>query len=556
MESKANNFLYSLKDVPGKGKGLVATRKLPKGTRIIAERPLFTMPSEMSEEARRRFILQEVNALSKDQRHAFLSLHNIHRFDDDADQYLGIWSTNALPMTEYNGIEDVQIGEGIFLEASRINHDCESNTFHHWNNNIKRHTVHAIRDIDAGEEITLSYVDYLQNRELRKRTLKDYYDFTCSCRLCSLPDKQSKQHYRKLEQIVRLTLPILHCGEKEFRKSPLKVLGYFHSRVRVYTEMGREDVDLAKVYRQAWWIANLHGDSARARVFSEKAISLWKTLVGADHEYISHFVNDMRDPANDQLCRDLPKKWKTAIGDIPQGFSPDDFENWLWKRETPKVSEQPTSLPIQPYFPGFADLPCKNDVGTGGSFKKRHWCFLGEIVKTQVPHPLELEIKDVHGKKIKLRFCTKDREQELKPSQYREGHTVAILDAVQHVFEFGPPGIRHVAPRMVKIFPLSLATMLALNDKVRTFSSRQQDDTTTCHGCGVKAPAASMKRCSMCFSFWYCNKECQAAGWTTKAHKVDCKILRDTDLRALFLINWDEVQDGIQFPLKVTDDAS
>ncbi|KAG6293350.1 hypothetical protein E4U09_003029 [Claviceps aff. purpurea] len=556
MENKSNNFLYSLKDVPGKGKGLVATRKLPKGTRIIAERPLITMPSEMDEEARRKFILQEVNALSEDQRRAFLSLHNIHRFDDDADQYLGIWSTNSLQITKFDGLQDGQRREGIFLEASRINHDCENNAFYHWNNNIKRHTVHAIRDIDAGEEITLSYVDYLQSRERRKRTLKDYYDFTCSCGLCSLPDKQSRQHYRKLEQIVRLHQPYLQCGEKDFAKSPLKVLGYLHSRARLYTEIGREDVDLAKIYQDCWWIANLHGDSARARVFSQRAVSLWKTLVGADHESTRWFVNEVQDPADHQLYCNLPKKWKTAIGDIPQGFSPDDFENWLWKRETPKGLEQPTSLPSQPHFLGFADLPCKDDVGTGGSFKKRHWCFLGEIVETQFPHRLELEVKDVHGKKIKLHFATNDRVKGLKPGQYRDGHTVAILDAVQHVFEFKPPGIRHVAPRMAKVFPLSLATMLALNDKVRTFSSRQQDDMTTCHGCGVKAPAASMKRCSRCFSFWYCSKECQAAGWTTKAHKVDCKILQDTDLRALFLINWDEVQDGIRFPLKVTDDSS
>ncbi|KAG5991690.1 hypothetical protein E4U52_003425 [Claviceps spartinae] len=353
------------------------------------------MPSSMDEEARRTSILQKVNALSKDQRRAFLSLHNIDRFDDNADQYLGIWSTNALRITEYNGLEDVQTREGIFLEASRINHDCENNAFYHWNNNIKRHTVHAIRDIDAGKEITLSYVKYLENREKRKRTLKDYYDITCSCRLCSLPEKQSRQHYRKLEQIVRLNIPFLSLGEKDYAKSPLKILGYLHCRARLYTEIGREDVDLAKIYNSAWWIANLHGDSARARVFSQKAVSLWKILVGADHEYQCQSVNDMQDPTSHQICgRDLPKKWKTAIGDIPQGLSPDDFENWLWKRETPKGSEQPTSLPSQTDFPGFADLPCKNDVGTDGSFKKRHWCFLGEIVKTQVPHPLELEIKD------------------------------------------------------------------------------------------------------------------------------------------------------------------
>lgn len=43
--------------------------------------------------------------------------------------------------------------------------------------------------------------------------------------------------------------------------------------------------------------------------------------------------------------------------------------------------------------------------------------------------------------------------------------------------------------------------------------------------------------------------------WTTKAHKGDCKFLRDPDLRGLFLIKWDEVQDCVRFPLRVADDS-
>lgn len=36
--------MHTVQNVPGKGKGLIATRKLRKGTRILSEEPLFVMP--------------------------------------------------------------------------------------------------------------------------------------------------------------------------------------------------------------------------------------------------------------------------------------------------------------------------------------------------------------------------------------------------------------------------------------------------------------------------------------------------------------------------------
>jgi hypothetical protein len=36
--------MYTLEDVPGKGKGLVAKTLIPKGTRILVERTVITIP--------------------------------------------------------------------------------------------------------------------------------------------------------------------------------------------------------------------------------------------------------------------------------------------------------------------------------------------------------------------------------------------------------------------------------------------------------------------------------------------------------------------------------
>ncbi|KAG6292098.1 hypothetical protein E4U09_003556 [Claviceps aff. purpurea] len=489
--SAAETSMYALQDVPGKGKGLVATRHIPRGTRILAEKALISVPKGMYSGKRDELIRQQVEALTNDQRDAFLSMRNIHPFENLPAQCLGIIQTNALPAQEY---PDTQ---AIFLEACRINHDCQNNAVHQWNANIEQGTVHALRDIQPGEEITISYVFSLKSRETRQKQLKDSFDFTCSCRLCSLLEDESEERDRKLEQIVSLD----QLTALQFTTPPLQTLAYFYTQTRLYSELGREDIGFAQALEEAACLVIAHGDLARGRVFSERAASIWTTIWGSDSPRAIMWGTRARDLSLHERFG-YSMSWKTAVDEVPQGLGPDDFENWLWKREQPTELAQPATLPSQSCFSRFSDLPCNTGAGTttGCAFKKRHWCLLGEIVEDIFLHPLEFEIKDMQGHKIPLRFYTKDRGSELTADQVKRGYTVAVLDASKHVFKSGPPGIRHEDPRMIK--------------------------------------------------------ECQMTGWTTKAHKGDCKFLKDPDLRGLFLINWDEVQDSIQFPLQAVNDCS
>ena len=43
MENTVGVPVYAVEDVPGKGKGLIATRDIPKGTRIISKEPIITL---------------------------------------------------------------------------------------------------------------------------------------------------------------------------------------------------------------------------------------------------------------------------------------------------------------------------------------------------------------------------------------------------------------------------------------------------------------------------------------------------------------------------------
>jgi hypothetical protein len=117
MSSSANDLMYALQEVPGKGEGLVATRKIP----MLSEESIVRVPEAMLDsQTLLAPIRRQVDALTPNQRRAFLCMHNIHA-DNAASGYLGIIRTNALPFGE--DVREV----GIFLDACRINYTYDNN---------------------------------------------------------------------------------------------------------------------------------------------------------------------------------------------------------------------------------------------------------------------------------------------------------------------------------------------------------------------------------------------------------------------------------------------
>ncbi|KAG6163106.1 hypothetical protein E4U51_005935 [Claviceps purpurea] len=383
----------------------------------------------------------------------------------------------------------------IFLEASRINYDCASNAEEDWNSNIKRHTVHAMRDIHVGEEITLPYACLPSTRTTRQWFFQKQHGFVCLCQTCALPYTQKEERERKLFQIASLRQvyedTVSLCP-------PIRSLQHLEAQVRIYNELNREELLLAMVYKLAAFLVISHGDLARGRVFAQKGESICKTLLGSDNPMTIKFTNLARDPSRYKKYGQS-MRWKLPVDQIPHELGPHDFENWLWSREEP-IDPPAKALipPKQSFFSGFVDLPNKDDIGTNSSFKKRHWCFLGQVMEPILVVPLDLQVMDIHGKRLRVHFYTPQMGMyELSPQQADRGHTLAILDARKYDFKFGPPGVLLQDVRMLK--------------------------------------------------------DCQMVGWVTKAHKACCKFLKDPDLRSLLLTEWDGVQNSVSFPLKVAD---
>lgn len=461
MQKAEDDKMYVVRDVPGHGNGLVATQTIPKGTRILCEEPIIIIPSRghVDDHQTLESVSRQVDDLPQHQREIFLSMHNIHPFENEHERYLGIIRTVALPCEDPDGHN----AAGVFLEASRINHACDNNAQKDWNANIQRHTVHALRDIEKDEQITVYYLGAHAKRETRQAALKAKFDFTCSCRLCSLPQDESRRSDEKFEKILQLDQLIERGGLDAIMSAPLHTLRYVDQIVQLYNEQGTDDAGLPRAYLDAAQISIANGDLARGRIFAERAVSGWRVSKGDDSPEVMQNKPFARDPTTHPLYG-LATMWQRDVDDVPLGLGKDEFENWLWRREKPQaagaVTAAVTTLRWRTAFPAFMGLPedrCINPAfyernQEGTCLPRRHWCFLGEIVGSLSLSRLQIGLRDLDARRVELFCYTPYRGRELDYALVRKGHTLAVLYAKRHSFLFEAlPGIRHEDPGQAKV---------------------------------------------------------------------------------------------------------
>ncbi|XP_007175368.2 histone-lysine N-methyltransferase SMYD1 isoform X1 [Balaenoptera acutorostrata] len=105
----------------------------------------------------------------------------------------GVINCNGFTLSDQRGLQAV--GVGIFPNLGLVNHDCWPNCtviFNNGNHEAVKSMFHtqmrielrALGKISEGEELTVSYIDFLNVSEERKRQLKKQYYFDCTCEHC------------------------------------------------------------------------------------------------------------------------------------------------------------------------------------------------------------------------------------------------------------------------------------------------------------------------------------------------------------------------------------
>ncbi|XP_076020234.1 histone-lysine N-methyltransferase Smyd1-like [Genypterus blacodes] len=100
---------------------------------------------------------------------------------EDITHIFGIIKCNGFTLTDQRGLQAV--GVGLFPNLCLVNHDC-------WPNctvilNHGKIELRALSPIAEGEELTVSYVDFLKLSAERQQELKEHFHFDCTCEHCT-----------------------------------------------------------------------------------------------------------------------------------------------------------------------------------------------------------------------------------------------------------------------------------------------------------------------------------------------------------------------------------
>ncbi|KAG9494754.1 hypothetical protein J7337_013893 [Fusarium musae] len=327
LGTDATKNAYVIRPVQGKGQGLFATSKIHKGTRILSEAPIFKIPRDEPDiEVVDHAIIRALKILDRDHQRAFFGLHNA--YGKSHTPFLGIARTNALPL----GSEAREVG--IFLDASRCNHSCQANAQNTWNASIGCLTIHALRDIEEGQEITISYLGRRMEFAERQVFLKAKFFFDCSCDLCTLSLVQREKSDLRLRKIQFIDDSL---GESTSDYDTGLYLA--HTLLHLLEEEGICDAGVPRVYYDAFQMAIANGDEARAKIFAERAYAARVLIEGDDNPDTAKLRTLTERPSQHPLYQTN----KDSPPDItpPREIDQPKFDDWLWRRK--EWSEQPVA---------------------------------------------------------------------------------------------------------------------------------------------------------------------------------------------------------------------
>ncbi|KAJ6512016.1 hypothetical protein C8R47DRAFT_1093165 [Mycena vitilis] len=283
---------YVVADLPGKGKGLVATRDIEPGELVLQESPLFTVPPSVhgSPVALVWRLLHEAPPAG---RAAFGNLSYVH-FPEGMDPEahpeeiaLAIFQTNA-----------VAAGDrvGIFPRMARLNHGCSSafNVVYTWREREQQLFIYALRNISKGQELLTTYTDTKRTRKERREFLSEHYGFQCTCAVCSLDSAASAASDKRLVTISHYYGHVAAWGNNAINGaeaiSTINKIWQLEDEEGYWSERGRLAADGA-------WIAASHSDASAARQWAQLAIKWYTRELGADSDLVADVRRTAQNPS-------------------------------------------------------------------------------------------------------------------------------------------------------------------------------------------------------------------------------------------------------------------
>ncbi|KAI8958061.1 SET domain-containing protein [Daldinia sp. FL1419] len=170
---------YEVTEIPGKGKGVIAMRRIKRAEAIMADWAALIVdldfPTSIVRTEGYRLLHRAVDQMADPDR--VLELARSSAFSGDIVE--DVLRTNSFSFT----LAD-ESHMTLYPEVSRVNHACRPNSFIRFTPSSLAVSIVALRDIEPGEEITITYVPLGKTTDERHAALKKW-GFECTCSLCT-----------------------------------------------------------------------------------------------------------------------------------------------------------------------------------------------------------------------------------------------------------------------------------------------------------------------------------------------------------------------------------
>ncbi|GAB1317486.1 SET domain-containing protein 5 [Madurella fahalii] len=268
---------YEVRDLPGRGKGLVAKGEFAKHEIIMIGFPVFVVRMDFlnadSYTQRQKRLMMEtgINQLPPEQKKAIMALAK----STGGEPILDVIRTNGFGI-EIEGVQHL----ALFIDGSRVNHNCRPNAFWRYVNSNMAMEVVALRDIPAGEEIAHSYAPLGYTFEERKAVLQAW-GFRCRCALCSAAPAERHLSDSRRERLLELHRTLGQASGLSNQRVDELVL-----EATMIIQQENLEPQLVEYYQQFARAYMMTNNLKRAREMVTLADQLWLLYGGEEHENV------------------------------------------------------------------------------------------------------------------------------------------------------------------------------------------------------------------------------------------------------------------------------
>ncbi|KAF9012819.1 SET domain-containing protein [Hymenopellis radicata] len=322
---------YSLVDVLGKGRGMIAACEIQAGDLIIEERPLVVGPTDwtvrtsvlpsllqverMQAAQEEQMVHAALQRMTSEYRKAFEDLLN-SREDGISGPLRGRCKTNGFALGNIiHDDDDDKPFYGVFKTLSRVNHSCSPNAHYQWCTASFSMQLRATRRIAPGEPILLSYLsDLLDSSTKRRETLLRDYGFECDCPSCH---DHIQSDIRRARLLTLSDNPVPY-RDLMWRKSPLI---WIQAPLEVVNLVALENVQACREFLKALYeVMNAYavlGDLCAVSRYASRLVSMAKVFELSSEERNALLSYTDAGEVKKSLHFGFGQGWRKKLNDIP-----------------------------------------------------------------------------------------------------------------------------------------------------------------------------------------------------------------------------------------------